>query len=72
MSFPYLNVNESWPLAGTLFCGSGCPFSVSLLVFNLLFMSREHWFSFERKGNKFDYLPFIVLMEEKPAISNTK
>ena len=55
--FLYLNVNVR-SSAGTLFCGSGCPFSACLLVFNLLFMSREHWFSFERKGNKFYYFLF--------------
>lgn len=39
-----LNVNVR-SSAGTLVCGSGCPFSACLLGFNLLFMSREHWFS---------------------------
>lgn len=55
--FLYLNVNVR-SSAETLFCGSGCPFSACLLVFNLLFMSREHWFSFEREGSKFNYLLF--------------
>lgn len=47
----YLNVSVR-SSAGTLLCGSTCPFSVCLLVPRLLFMSSEDWVSFKRGGQK--------------------
>lgn len=49
----YLNVSVR-SSAGTLFCGSNCPFSVCLVVPSLFFISSEDWLSFkERTDEKF-------------------
>lgn len=44
----YLNVSAR-SSAGTLLCGSNCPFSVCLVVPSLFFISSEDWLSFKKK-----------------------